>query len=132
LALIVILVVRSLRSFGSWIGWSVILSGIGIVVALMILQITAINSLTNVVTSTSSADQFEAEMGILLAQTLLSQISGSILGEAVLFVGIGLVLLFVSWIFSSRGSSPGGSVIVLDDGRIISTTGGFHKEEVDK
>lgn len=123
LTLIVIVAVRSLKSFGRWMGWSAILTGIIIVFLLFALQYLVFDAFDSVLRATTNIERFQAQLFAGLIRSLYDSMSNIMLIHIGVFIALGFVLLAVSSIAPSPDIAvPRGSVLITDDGRIISTS----------
>ncbi len=123
IALVVAIVVRNLKGFGRWIGSTSIVSGGFLVLVLVFLQLVVIESFTEIFRAPNDLERFQAELSASFFRSMFSNMSGSLLLQAGLFIGIGFILIAISVLrHDSEDGIPRGSVIITDDGQIISTT----------
>ena len=122
IALIVTLLVRTLKGFGRWIGSTSLVSGGLLVVVLIFLQLIVIDSFTEIFRAPNDIERFQAELSASFFRSMFSNMSGSLLLQAGLFIAIGFILITISVLrHDSEDGIPRGSVIVTEDGQIIST-----------
>jgi hypothetical protein len=123
-ALIVFFTVRSLKSFGRWLGLTILLTGMGILLVLVLLQFALVGFIRELVTTSSDLERFAASILSALSRSITAGAGSTILLQAAIFIGIGFVLLAISFLVRAPddGLVPVGSVIMSEDGKIISAS----------
>lgn len=121
LSLIVILAVRSRQSFGRWIGITTIISGIGMLLTIFMLQVALFRMVTEALSAQSEAEQFFARLVSEILRSALAHSSTTMLIQAAIFIGIGFVLLVILGFSGGQAGNMGSSVLITEDGQIIST-----------
>ncbi|MCU0512005.1 MAG: hypothetical protein MUE40_05475 [Anaerolineae bacterium] len=121
--LIVFCAVRSLKGFGRWLGLTAVLTGSAIFILLVLMQVLLVGLLSESGSSGSEAQRLAERLFAGLIRALVSGSSSLMLLQAGLFGAAGFVLLAVSFLVRAPhvGPIPAGSVIITDDGEIIST-----------
>jgi hypothetical protein len=123
LGLIILLGIRNLKSFGRWLGWAFILSGIMTMILIFTSQIPVFASFDEVVAANTETERFTAQIYAGFVRSVYTDASATMLIIAGIMIGIGFVLLVVSMLGQSRNFIvPEGTVLVTEDGRIVSTT----------
>jgi hypothetical protein len=122
-ALMVFFTVRSLNGFGRWMGFTGMVTGISILALLVLLNVMLISMMGSLINTSSGIERF---LGTILSALVLSIIAGAgsrILIQAGIFIGIGFLLLALSFLVRApdEGLIPAGSVLISDDGKVIST-----------
>jgi hypothetical protein len=122
-ALIVFFTVRSLKSFGRWVGVTGLVTGVFLLLTLALMQFFAIGVISEVLRASNDAERFFGQLLTGIVRAGLAQSSGTLLVQAGSFLLAGFVLLAMSFIV--RGSTDAfqeaGSVLITEDGEIIST-----------
>ncbi len=123
LALIVFFTVRSFRSFGRWIGGSLLFSGVAVLIALVVIQIVFVNVFGAANNANNDANRLLLQIFVSLLRAGLGGMSQSMLLQAGLMIlaGFGLIGLTVL-VRRSELVSTGTTVLVTDDGQVISST----------
>jgi|GEM_PF-3149798 len=123
LALIVFFTVRSFRSFSRWIGGTLLLSGIGVLVALLGIQIGLVNLFSAASRSMNESERLFTQIVVSLMRSGMGGISQSMLLQAglMIMVGFGLFAL-ASLIARNELVATGTTVLVTEDGQVISST----------
>lgn len=119
LSLVVFFAVRSLKGFSWWAGTTAIAAGIGVLLMLLLLRII----FASIITTAPGINELDAFMQQILSSislSVLAQSSTLLLLQAAVFIGIGFVLLAIAWLMRTPHVATG-SVIITDDGQIIST-----------
>jgi len=123
IGLIILLAVRTLKSFGRWLGWSFILSGIFTLLLIFMSQVPVFASLDEVVTANTDIERFTAQIYASFLRSVYTEASGTMLILAGMMIGLGFILLVISVIGRSHHFIvPEGTVLVTEDGRIVSST----------
>jgi len=123
IGLIILLAVRTLKSFGRWLGWSFILSGIFTLLLIFMSQVPVFASLDEVVTANTDIERFAAQIYASFLRSVYTEASGTMLILAGMMIGLGFILLVISVIGRSHHFIvPEGTVLVTEDGRIVSST----------
>jgi len=127
LALVVVLAVRSLSGFSRWIGISLVVTGALIVIILLFLQASVISAFTGLIAPTNEIEAFGARLLQPLLREGLAQASSQLLFQAIIFVGIGFVIMAYAWLEHRNQSEEsdkdsGEYVMLTPDGRLISST----------
>lgn len=122
LALIVFFTVRSFRSFGRWIGGTLLLSGIGVLVALVAIQFFLVGILSESSRAMNDSERLFTQVIVSLVRTSMGGISQSMLLQAgsMILAGFGLFGL-TSLVARNELVSTGTTVLVTEDGRVISS-----------
>lgn len=119
---IIIFAVRTRKSFGRWIGWSLLLAGIITLILIFTSQVPVFATFDDVVRANSDIERFEAQIYAGFVRSVYVDASASMLFFAGLMIGLGFILIAISVIGRSRNYLvPEGSVLVTEDGRVIST-----------
>lgn len=123
LALIVFFTVRSFRSFSRWVGGTLLLSGIGVLVALVGIQIVLVNLFGAASRSMNEPERLFTQILVSLMRSGMGGISQSMLLQAGLMIlgGFGLFGL-ASLIARNELVATGTTVLVTEDGQVISST----------
>ncbi len=125
LALVVVLAVRSLRSFSRWVGISLLVTGMLILVFLLILQASVIGAFGDLIRPTNQLEAFASRLLLPLLRAGLAQASGVLLLQAVIFVGVSFVIMAYAWLDhrnEPESQDSGEYVLLTADGRVISST----------
>lgn len=122
LALIVVFAVRSLRGFGLWFGFTAITAAVVLLLVLSGLQFTVLQMLSEALQTSNEAERFAAEIIMNLARSIALQSSSVLFFHAVIYLVIGAALFALALFARTPESLPGNTVIITDDGQIISTT----------
>jgi len=122
LALIVAVVVRSLKGFGLWIGGASVVTGLVALIPLVLIPLILLEGMVESAQATSQIEQFQVQVAAGITRSAFSQLSGVVVMQAAAFVGIGFILFIIAVIAPSQPAIPPGSVLVTADGQIISTT----------
>ena len=121
--LIMFLAVRTLKSFGRWLGWSFILSGIFTLFLIFTSQVPVFASLDDVVAANNDMERFTAQIYASFLRSVYTEASETMLMLAGMMIALGFILLVVSIIGQSQNFIvPEGTVLVTNDGRIVSKT----------
>ncbi len=119
---IMVLAVRNLTSFGRWIGWTFIITGIITLFLIFTSQVPVFESFDDVVRASSEIERFEAQIYAGFARSVYQDASSTMLALAGGLIAIGFLLLAVSLLGRSHNYIvPEGSVLVTPDGKVIST-----------
>jgi hypothetical protein len=122
LALIVFFTVRSFRSFGRWIGGTVLLGGIGVLVALVMIQIFFVNLFSAATQSTTESERLFTQVVVSLMRAGMGGISQSMLLQAGLLILAGFGLFALTSLIGRGELVPTGTtVLVTEDGEVISS-----------
>jgi hypothetical protein len=121
LSLILIFAIRSTKSFGRWIGGISIVSGIIILVTIFALQVVAFNIVTSALSAETEAEQFFTRLFSEILRSVIAQSNSTMLLQAAIFIGIGFVIFVFSGFAGEPGNDGGSSVLITEDGEIIST-----------
>ncbi|NJR12559.1 hypothetical protein HC776_01340 [bacterium] len=123
LALIVFFTVRSFRSFGRWIGGTLLLSGIGVLAALVVMQIFFVNLLSEATQPMTETQRLFTQVIVSLTRAGMGGITQSMLLQAALMIlaGFGLFAL-TALVGRNELVSTGTTVLVTEDGQVISST----------
>lgn len=121
LSFIVILAVRSRKSFGRWIGITSISSGIVVLITIIALQVMVFGIVTRALSADTPAQQFLARLVSEILHSVIAQSSSSMLIQAAVFIGIGFILLVIGGFSGEQSENLGSSVLITEDGQIIST-----------
>lgn len=119
LSLVVMLAIRSQKGFGRWMGAVGLVVGFTLFLILVVLQLAALGSIGELVTTEPSADAFEARIGAALFSSLFSASSNTLFLQAVIATSVGFALLALS--FLKREPMEDETYLITDDGEIIST-----------
>lgn len=123
LGVIILLGIRNLKSFGRWLGWAFILSGIMTMILIFTSQIPVFASFDEVLSANTETERFTAQIYAGFIRSVYTDASATMLTLAGIMIGVGFVLLVVSMLGQSRNFIvPEGTVLVTEDGRIVSTT----------
>jgi hypothetical protein len=100
MALMVIIVVRSLRGFGRWIGWTSIVSGFVALVPLVLIPLLIVDTLTlSLAAEASSAPEirlFQTRLASGFLVSAFDQFKEPVLVQAGIFILFGIVLLIIA------------------------------------
>lgn len=123
MAWVVIVAVRSLRSFGWWIGGASAVTCALILALIVGGQLLLLGGLSGAFNARPGVEQFFAQVFINFLRAMLSQASAFLLLHAVVFGVLGFVLLVVATTQRRMLQlETGETFIVTDDGRVISTS----------
>jgi hypothetical protein len=123
LALIVFFTVRSFRSFGRWIGGTLLLSGIGVLVALVAMQFFLVGLLREAARAMNDSERLFTQIVMSLVRTGMGGISQSMLLQAGLMILAGFGLFGLTYLVArSEFVATGATVFVTEDGQVISST----------
>jgi len=123
LALVVVLTVRSRKSFGRWIGITSIVTGAVIFLIIVMVQIILLNSIGELFNVQIGMQQFVAQLISSLMRSISNQINAILLIHAVVFEIVGFILVLSATVGNSPRVLEGGETfLITEDGRIISTS----------
>lgn len=123
IGLMVLLVVRTLKSFGRWVGWTLLITGIVIILLMFTIQSAVFDSFDAIGTASSELERFQAQLTAGFFRSIYANMSGMMLFQSGLLILAGFILLAISYIARSGDEAvPRGSVLITEDGRIISST----------
>jgi len=121
--LIILFVVRNLKSFGRWLGWTYILSGIFTLLLIFLSQVPVFASLDDVVAANTDMERFAAQIYASFLRSVYTDASSTMLTLAGMMIGFGFILLVISVVGRSHNFIvPEGTVLVTEDGWIVSAT----------
>jgi hypothetical protein len=122
LALVVFFTVRSFKSFGRWIGGTLLLSGIGVLVTLVGVQIFFVSIFSEATKSMTETERLFTQVVVSLMRAGMGGISQSMLLQAGLMI-LGGFGVFAVASFIRRGDlvATGETVFVTEDGKVISS-----------
>lgn len=113
--LIILLAVRTLKSFGRWLGWSFILSGIFTLLLIFMSQVPVFASLDEVVAANSDMERFTAQIYASFLRSVYTEASGTMLMLAGMMIGLGFILLLISVAVRSQNFLvPEGTILVTN------------------
>lgn len=123
IGLIILFVVRSLKSFGRWLGWTFIIAGIFTLLLIFLSQVPVFASLDEVVAANTDMERFTAQIYASFLRSVYTDASATMLTLAGMMIGLGFILIVVSVVGRSHNYIvPEGTLLVTEDGRIVSAT----------
>lgn len=123
IGLIILLAVRNLKNFGRWLGWAFILSGILTLLLIFTSQVPVFASFDEVVAANTDIERFAAQIYASFVRSVYTDASAMMLTLAGIMIALGFVLLVISVLGRSHNFIvPEGTVLVTEDGRVVSTT----------
>jgi hypothetical protein len=123
IGLIILLVVRNFKSFGRWIGWALILSGIFTLLLIFTSQVPVLASFDEVVAANTDIERFASQIYASFLRSVYTDSSATMLTLAGMMIGLGFILLAMSVVSRSENFVvPEGTVLITEDGRIVSAT----------
>lgn len=133
LALIVIFTVRSLGSFGRWVGGVSIAVGVLMLLLVLALQILAFGVVSDVINAgASSAEVFFGRLVSALVRSAFAKSSANLLLQSGIFVGFGFFWIALAWYASRNQDEQGSLVLITEDGEVISTATQQRIASIDK
>jgi hypothetical protein len=121
LALTVTLMIRSMKGLGRWVGGSLVIAGIGVLVLLIMVQVLAFSIVSSAINGNSELDVFLGRIASEMVRSAFAQASGTMFLFMGIYVAIGFVLFAITWIITRDDDDDGEMVLIGDDGAIIST-----------
>lgn len=119
---IMLFAVRNLKGFGRWMGWSFLLSGIVTLVLMFTSQVPVFATFDEVVRANTDVERFEAQIYAGFVRSVYVDASTTMLFIAGLMIALGFIFLVISAFGKSQSYLvPEGSVLITEDGRVIST-----------
>lgn len=123
IGLIILFAVRNLTSLGRWLGWSFILAGILTMLLIFSSQVPVFESFDDIASATTDVERFEAQIYAGFIRSVYSNASETMLFLAGSMIAVGFILLVISLFGRSHNLLvPEGSILVTEDGRVISAT----------
>ncbi len=121
LSLVVALVVRSLKHFGRWLGWTTIISGVLMVLPLIFVSGALLEAFSETLNMTSPAEELVRQVFVAIVEATFSRLSSTVLLQGAIFAAVGIILLIISAVAPhSQPYVPPGSVVMTPDGQLIS------------
>lgn len=120
---IMVFAVRNLKSFGRWLGWTFIITGIVTLFLIFTSQVPVFESFDEVVSASSDVERFEAQIYAGFMRSIYQDASNTMLTLSGGLIAAGFFLLMISLFGRSHNLIvPAGSMLVTPDGRVISNT----------
>jgi hypothetical protein len=119
-SLIVVLAVRSLKGFGSWLAGTSLLTGVLLLILIFSIQLILLNGLGELLNTENEVEAFFSRVLSDFLVTTTNESTGILFIIAILFFIIGFVMLVVAF-FAPAPESDASYVLVTEDGQIIST-----------
>ncbi len=123
LSLIVVFTVRSLKSFGRWIGATHIVAAITAVIPLLLLSLALVNMFSQALNVSNEAERIRVSLVVNTLQSGFTSFSSIVLMFAGVSMIIGIILLVVAMF--APGRSPmitTGAVLMTPDGQVVQLT----------
>ena len=122
MALTVTLMIRSPKGLGRWVGGSLIIAGIGVLVLLIMVQVLAFSIVSSAINGNSELDIFLGRIASEMVRSAFAQASGTMFMFMGIYIAIGFVLFAVTWFITRDDDDDDGEMVLIgDDGAIIST-----------
>lgn len=123
IGIIIFFAVRNTQSFGRWLGWSFILAGITTLFLIFSSQIPVFASFDDIFNASNDGARFQAQISAGFLRSVYTGASETMIAYAGGMIIGGFILLVISFVGRSHNYLvPEGSVLVGEDGRVISTT----------
>jgi hypothetical protein len=121
LALMVFFTVRSVKSFGRWIGSSALFTSVIVILAIVFIQVVALGIIAESARAQGEIEQFVAEIVSTMLRSLFSSITTLMLVQAGIFGAVGFILVALSFLLPGAADDRSGTFLITEDGQIIST-----------
>lgn len=96
IGLIIAFSVRSLKAFGRWVGAISLIAGILLIITVLIMQGSIIESYSSLFEAETAVERFQAQLGAGLTRSIVSGMSRWILIESGIYIAIAFVMLAIS------------------------------------
>lgn len=120
---IMVFAVRNLKSFGRWLGWTLIVTGIVTMILIFTSQVPVFESFDDVVSARTDIERFEAQIYAGFMRSIYADASNTMMMLAGGLIAGGFILLAISLLGRSHNLIvPEGAMLMTSDGRVISTS----------